>query len=237
MSLAIELKNIKKEYQVGDNVYRALRGVDIRIDKGELISLMGSSGAGKSTLMNIIGLLDNPTSGEYLLDNRNVSTLSDDERSLIRNLKIGFVFQSFFLLSRLTAQQNVELPLIYRGIQPAERRDRSLAVLDKVGMSEFVQRRPNELSGGQQQRVAIARALIGKPTVVLADEPTGALDSKTGQDVMDLFTQLNSDEGVTIIIVTHDPGVGDRCQRIVHIKDGFVDGGEGGSSVNELREE
>lgn len=222
MSLAIELNNIKKEYQLGDSVYTALKGVDVSIAGGELVSIMGSSGAGKSTLMNIIGLLDTPTSGRYNLGNRDVSKLSDDERSMIRNLKIGFVFQSFFLLPKLTAQQNVELPLVYRGTDPKERRKRAHTVLQRVGMGAFLERRPNELSGGQQQRVAIARALIGKPTFILADEPTGALDSKIGQDVIDLFVKLNRDEGVTMIVVTHDPGVGEQCQRIVRLKDGLV---------------
>lgn len=226
MSLAIELKSIKKDYQAGDNVCHVLNGIDLSIAKGDLLSIMGSSGAGKSTLMNIIGLLDSPTSGEYLLDSRDVSTLSDDERSIIRNLKIGFVFQSFFLLPKLSAEENVGLPLIYRGFKSAERRKRALSVLDRVGMSDFAKRLPNKLSGGQQQRVAIARALAGNPTVILADEPTGALDSHIGQEVINLFKQLNSEAAVTTIIITHDPNVAEQCKRIVRIKDGLVEHGK-----------
>lgn len=218
----IELKNITKDYQVGDTVYHALKGINMVVEDGELMAIMGTSGAGKSTLMNIIGLLDNATTGLYKLDNRDVSTLSDDERSVIRNLKIGFVFQSFFLLPRLNALSNVELPLMYRGTKPKERKDRALMALERVGMKDFVYRKPNELSGGQMQRVAIARALAAKPAVILADEPTGALDSKTGQDVMDLFRRLNKQGKVTIIIVTHDPGVAAQCERTVHVKDGLV---------------
>ncbi len=222
MSLVIELENIRKYYQTNKTVYHALKGINLSIEKGELIAIMGSSGAGKSTLMNIIGLLDNPSSGHYKLDGRDVSTLSDNERSVIRNLKIGFVFQSFFLLPRLTALQNAELPLTYREVKPTIRRERALAALEKVGMKEFIHRKPNELSGGQMQRVAIARALTAGPSVILADEPTGALDSKIGQDVMNLFKELNKHECVTIVIVTHDSDVAVQCRRTVHVKDGLI---------------
>lgn len=226
----IELKNLIKDYHLGDNVYHALKGINLTVNEGELIAIMGSSGAGKSTLMNIIGLLDNPSSGLYELDGCDVSTLTDDQRSNIRNLKIGFVFQSFFLLPRLTAIGNAELPLMYRGVRPKERRERAKNALEKVGMAEFMHRKPMELSGGQMQRVAIARALTAAPAVILADEPTGALDSKIGQDVMDLFKQLNEEDKVTTIIVTHDPGVGDQCQRVIHVKDGLVHETKGDNS-------
>lgn len=218
----IKIENLKKSYHTGKSVYHALKGIDLTINKGELIAIMGSSGAGKSTLMNIIGLLDKPTSGIYQLDGQDVSTLSDDESSIIRNLKIGFVFQSFFLLPRLTAVENAELPLTYRDEKPKIRREKALASLEKVGMKEFVNRKPNELSGGQMQRVAIARALTAAPSVILADEPTGALDSKIGQDVMNLFKDLNQNDGVTIVIVTHDADVAIQCRRTVHVKDGLL---------------
>lgn len=220
----IKLENIKKSYQTAKTVYHALKGINLTIEKGELIAIMGSSGAGKSTLMNIIGLLDQPSSGAYYLDGNDVSTLTDDERSIIRNHKIGFVFQSFFLLPRLTAAENAELQLTYRHEHETakHRRQKALESLEKVGMKDFSHRRPNELSGGQMQRVAIARALTAGPSVILADEPTGALDSKIGQEVMNLFKELNQKEEVTIIIVTHDADVAAQCRRTVHVKDGLV---------------
>lgn len=220
----IKLENIKKSYQTAKTVYHALKGINLTIAKGELIAIMGSSGAGKSTLMNIIGLLDQPSSGAYYLDGNDVSTLSDDERSVIRNHKIGFVFQSFFLLPRLTAAENAELQLTYRHEHETakHRRQKALESLEKVGMKDFSHRKPNELSGGQMQRVAIARALTAGPSVILADEPTGALDSKIGQEVMNLFKELNQKEEVTIIIVTHDADVAAQCRRTVHVKDGLV---------------
>jgi len=226
----IELENIKKDYHLGDSVHHALKGINLTVNEGELIAIMGASGAGKSTLMNIIGLLDNPSSGLYKLDGCDVSTLTDDQRSNIRNLKIGFVFQSFFLLPRLTALLNAELPLMYRGVKPSERKKRATEALEKVGMGDFIHRKPNELSGGQMQRVAIARALTANPAVILADEPTGALDSKIGQDVMNLFKRLNKEDSVTTIIVTHDPGVGAQCQRTIHVKDGLVHEAEGSNA-------
>ena len=222
MSSVIELENLTKDFHLGDNVYHALKGVNLTVEEGELLAVMGSSGAGKSTLMNIIGLLDNPSGGLYKLDGRDVSTLTDDQRSSIRNLKIGFVFQSFFLLPRLTALQNAELPLTYRGTHPKARKERAIKALEKVGMAEFIHRKPMKLSGGQMQRVAIARALTADPSVILADEPTGALDSKNGQDVMDLFKQLNTEDRVTTIIITHDPDVAAQCNRTIHIRDGLV---------------
>ena len=223
MSSVIEMRDIKKDYYLGHNVINVLKGVNLTVYEGELLSLMGASGAGKSTLMNIIGLLDHPTSGTYNLDDRDVSTLSDEERSRIRNLKIGFVFQSFFLLPRLNALQNVEMPLVYRGVKPDVRRELALERLEKVGMKDLYDHKPNQLSGGQMQRVAIARALVGKPSVILADEPTGALDSKTTHDVMQLLKHLNKDEGATIIIITHDSNIAQQCQHTVRVVDGLIE--------------
>lgn len=222
MSYVIELKNIIKSYIIGDNKFEALKGINLTIAQGELTAIMGTSGAGKSTLMNIIGLLDTATSGNYLLDGSEVSTLSDDERSLIRNKKIGFIFQSFFLLPKLTALENVMLPSIYHHKRIPHLKDRAMEMLEKVGMKTHAIHKPDELSGGQQQRVAIARSLICKPSMLLADEPTGALDTNTSKEVMQLFEDLNTIDGVTIIIVTHDPGVGKQCHRIVKIQDGLV---------------
>ncbi|CAN5435661.1 ABC transporter ATP-binding protein [soil metagenome] len=223
MSYVINLQHIYKEYQLGgNNIYKALKGVDLRIEHGELVSIMGSSGAGKTTLMNILGLLDIPTTGSYLLDDIEVATMSDDELATTRNQKIGFVFQSFFLLPRLTAVQNVGLPMLYRGGKPHDIREASLIMLGKVGLAHLANNRPNMLSGGQQQRVAIARALVGKPSVILADEPTGALDTHSGQEVMDLFLELNKVDNVTTIIVTHNPEVAEQCQRTIRIEDGKV---------------
>jgi len=223
LSSVIEMRDIKKDYYLGHNVINVLKGVNLTVYEGELLSLMGASGAGKSTLMNIIGLLDHPTSGTYNLDDRDVSTLSDEERSRIRNLKIGFVFQSFFLLPRLNALQNVEMPLVYRGVKPDVRRELALERLEKVGMKDLYDHKPNQLSGGQMQRVAIARALVGKPSVILADEPTGALDSKTTHDVMQLLKHLNKDEGATIIIITHDSNIAQQCQHTVRVVDGLIE--------------
>lgn len=223
MSYVINLQNVQKQYVLGGgNVYKALKGVDLSIPYGELVSIMGSSGAGKTTLMNILGLLDIPTSGSYLLDNVEVATMSDDELATTRNQKIGFVFQSFFLLPRLTAVQNVGLPLMYRGENPRHIHEASLTMLGKVGLAHLANNKPNMLSGGQQQRVAIARALVGKPSVILADEPTGALDTKSGQEVMELFLELNKTDKVTTIIVTHNPEVAEQCQRSIRIEDGKV---------------
>lgn len=221
MSL-VKLENITKTYTSGVGEFHALKGIDFHLTRGEMIAIIGASGSGKSTLMNIIGFLDHCTTGQYLFSGENVSHLEDEELSRIRNKKIGFVFQSFFLLPRLNALQNVMLPLFYRGVETKQAEEQSLAMLAKVGMGKFSDRKPNQLSGGQQQRVAIARALVGDPEVILADEPTGALDSATGQDVMNLFLDLNKNEKRTIVIVTHDHDVSNQCQRVVSLKDGMI---------------
>lgn len=222
MSSLIKLNQITKLYKSGENEYHALKGINFELKQGEIVSIMGASGSGKSTLMNIIGFLDRCTSGHYFFADRDVSNLNNVELSHIRNQKIGFVFQSFFLLPRLNALQNVMLPLSYRHEEKTAAKDKALAMLTKVGMHEFLQHKPNQLSGGQQQRVAIARALVTQPDIILADEPTGALDSKTSHDVMDLLLRLNIDEKRTIVIVTHDAEISRLCQRIVIIKDGCV---------------
>lgn len=222
LSTIIELKDINKHYKIGDHDLHILKGVDFSVKKGELVSIMGASGSGKSTMMNIIGLLDQHNDGTYLLDGQSIADLSEDDLATIRGRTIGFVFQQFFLLPRLTALQNVGMPLLYRGLSNKQRKKACEEILEKVGMGEYMDHRPSELSGGQQQRVAIARALVGKPTVLLGDEPTGALDSKIGQEVMDLFVNLNKEEGVTTVIITHDPKVAAQCQRVVHIKDGLI---------------
>lgn len=207
---------------MGENDYHALKGVDFELQRKEMTAIVGMSGSGKSTLMNIIGFLDHCSTGQYLFDGKDVSHLSAHALAEIRNHKIGFVFQSFFLLPRSTALQNVMLPLFYRGTPTDAAKEISLQILAKVGMEHLAHHRPNQLSGGQQQRVAIARALVGDPELILADEPTGALDSKTGDEVMDLFQTLNQDEGRTIIIITHDKEISRRCKRIVNIRDGKI---------------
>jgi putative ABC transport system ATP-binding protein len=222
LSSLIKLNQVKKIYQSGTNEFHALKGIDIEIDRGEMVAIVGASGSGKSTLMNIIGFLDHCTSGSYFFAGQNVSNLKNTELSSIRNLKIGFVFQSFFLLPRLNALQNVMLPLFYRGEDKNLSREKAHAMLEKVGMRHFADRKPNQLSGGQQQRVAIARALVGDAEIILADEPTGSLDSKTGGEVMDLFLHLNADEKRTIVLVTHDDHISHLCKRIIMIKDGCV---------------
>lgn len=225
MSSLIQLNNIKKSYGEGEELTEILHGINLSIEAGELLAIMGASGSGKSTLMNIIGLLDQPTSGDYYLEGQKVTYENDDYLSALRNKTIGFVFQSFFLLKRTVAWRNVGLPLQYRNMPAHEIKERSMAMLKKVGMEHRTTNKPNELSGGQQQRVAIARALVGEPKIILADEPTGALDSHTGDEVMELFIKLNEENKTTIIIVTHDEDVAKRCHRTVHIKDGkFMDG-------------
>jgi putative ABC transport system ATP-binding protein len=219
----IQANQLTKVYRMGDVEVHALRGLTVQIGRGEVVAIMGPSGSGKSTLMNIIGCLDHPTSGEYMLDGENVSHLRDDQLASIRNRKVGFIFQSFNLLSRTTALLNVELPMRYAGISRG-RKDRARQALEAVGLTDRVHHRPNELSGGQQQRVAIARALVNDPAILLADEPTGNLDSKSGEEIMRLLLQLNRDRGTTLIIVTHDPEVAARTQRIVRIRDGVVEG-------------
>ena len=215
----IDLKNIYKIYKLGDNEVHALDGVSLHIDKHEFVSIIGPSGSGKSTLMNILGCLDVPTTGEYFLDGKDVSKKTDDELAEIRSNTIGFVFQGFNLLPKLNAIENVELPLIYKDISAKERHERAKKALASVGLGERVYHKPTELSGGQQQRVAIARALVTEPPIILADEPTGNLDSKSGREVMDLFAKLH-DEGNTIILITHDSGVAMQAKRIVKIQDG-----------------
>jgi putative ABC transport system ATP-binding protein len=216
----LELENITKVYKAGQTEVPALRGISCRIESGEMVSIVGPSGSGKSTLMNIIGCLDKPTSGRYRLDGTEVSELNDNQLAEIRNKKIGFVFQSFNLLSRTTALANVELPLIYSGA--SNRRQRALQVLESVGLAHRVNHRPSELAGGEQQRVAIARALVNNPSLILADEPTGNLDTKTSQEIMVIFKKLN-EQGMTIILVTHEPDIAAYTQRTIKIRDGQIE--------------
>ena len=221
MTKLIELKGINKTYKNGDQELRVLKDIDLEVEKGEFVAIMGPSGSGKSTLMNVIGLLDRPTSGDYFLDGQEVGNLSEKKLAHVRNEQIGFVFQQFFLLSKLNAFQNVELPLIYAGVHPAKRKEIAEQYLEKVELGSRMHHLPSELSGGQKQRVAIARALVNRPAIVLADEPTGALDTKTGEQIMDLLTKLNQ-EGKTIIMVTHEPEIAAFANRRIVIRDGVI---------------
>jgi putative ABC transport system ATP-binding protein len=218
----ITLDHIHKTYKMGDLEIHALRGVSLEIDRGEFIAIMGASGSGKSTTMNILGCLDKPTRGHYHLDGEDVSKMSKDELADIRNRKIGFVFQGFNLLSRTSAIENVELPMLYLGVKHTERMKRAMEALDIVGLGERIQNMPNQLSGGQQQRVAIARALVNQPSIVLADEPTGNLDSRTSIEVMDVFQRLNKERGITIALVTHEPDIAQFANRVIVFRDGRI---------------
>jgi putative ABC transport system ATP-binding protein len=218
----IRIGELYKTYSMGDIEVAALRGINVTFQRGEFIAVTGASGSGKSTFMNILGCLDRPTSGFYFLENLDVSTLLPDELALIRNRKIGFVFQGFNLLHRTSALENVELPMMYRGLQSKDRHQRALEVLQLVGLAERSHHLPNQLSGGQQQRVAIARSLVNRPSLILADEPTGNLDTKTSNEIMELFQNLNQQEGITIVLVTHEPDIADYAKRQIVFRDGLI---------------
>jgi putative ABC transport system ATP-binding protein len=220
--MTIELREITKTYETGQMTLHVLKGVSFTIADGELCAIMGPSGSGKSTLMNVIGCLDTPTGGQYLLDGQDVSTLDDNQLAQVRNQKIGFVFQSYNLVKRTTALDNVQLPMLYAGVPPEERRKRAIDALEAVGLGDRLDHKPNELSGGQQQRVSIARALVMRPTLILADEPTGALDSRSSVEVMGIFQRLNADLGITVVFVTHEPDIAEYTRRIIRIRDGFL---------------
>ena len=221
----IELQGIIKRFYIGQpNELEILHGIDLKVNRGEFVSIVGSSGSGKTTMMNIIGILDRPTEGEYMLDGVDVAHAKDRDLSMIRNKKIGFVFQTYNLISRTSALKNVELPMLYAGIGKKERTERAKELLNMVGMGERMSHTPDELSGGQKQRVAIARAMANEPSIILADEPTGALDSKTGRMIMDIFHRLNEEQGKTIVLITHSQELAEETQRIVTLKDGIIIG-------------
>jgi len=222
MPAIIELRNLVKHYRLGTAVVRALEGVSLELERGDFVAIMGPSGSGKSTLLNVLGCLDKPTSGLYRLDGISVSELDRDGLAEVRNRKIGFVFQQFNLLARTSAVENVELPLLYSSVPTAEHRQRALRALGEVGLANWADHQPTQLSGGQQQRVAIARALINEPQLILADEPTGALDSRTGVEIMSIFQRLNRDRGITVVLVTHDADIAGFANRTVHFRDGRV---------------
>ncbi len=221
-SRMLDISDIRKSYRVGPTELKVLKGINLTVERGELLAIIGPSGSGKSTLMHMLGLLEKPDTGSYFIDGTLV--VYDDDRALstLRNRKIGFVFQQYHLLPKLTALENVGVPLTYRGMRETEIKKRCLEYLAKVDMQERVNHRPNEMSGGQQQRVAIARALVGSPAIVLADEPTGALDTKTGEEIMALFQRLNREDGITMVIITHNPGLAEQCGRAVKIIDGMI---------------
>lgn len=221
MKKLIDLRNINKTYRNGDQELKVLKNINLTVEEGEFVAIMGPSGSGKSTLMNIIGMLDRPSTGEYFLENEDVANLGDKKLAKVRNNQIGFVFQQFFLLSKLNALQNVELPLIYAGVSQGSRKNLAKQYLEKVDLGTRMTHLPSELSGGQKQRVAIARALVNNPSIILADEPTGALDTKTGEQIMELLTELNS-EGKTIIMVTHEPEIAAYAKRQIVIRDGVI---------------
>jgi len=223
----IKLKDIRKTYHVGEIDVPVLKGVSLKIDRGEMVALMGTSGSGKTTLMNLLGCLDRPTSGEYWLDGEEISRLSGDARAMVRNKKIGFVFQSFNLLARTSALENVMMPLSYtaQNLSDREQQARAKAVLQRVGLGDRMDHQPSQLSGGQQQRVAIARALVNRPPLLFADEPTGNLDSRTSVEILQMFQQLNEQEGITIILVTHDAGVAGHAKRVIRMRDGLIEEG------------
>ncbi len=231
MTTVVEVRGLRKEYVMGNDRVRALRGVDLTVESGEFLAVMGPSGSGKSTFMHLVGLLDTPTEGTYRFEGAEASNLSSDERADIRGRRLGFVFQAYNLLPRTSALENVELPMVYAGVAEAERMRVARAKLEMVGISELGKHHPNQMSGGQQQRVAIARSLVNDPGLILADEPTGALDTKSSRDVMRLFSRLNEEEGITIMLVTHEPDVAAYARRIVTFRDGLITG----DAVNERR--
>lgn len=222
MTAVIDINNVRKVYQMGEQTVHALRGVTLDIHKNEYVALMGPSGSGKSTLMNMLGCLDTPTEGTYLLNSQDVSDLDDDDLAAIRNKEIGFVFQTFNLIPRLSALENVALPLVYSGMKKSARLDRAAEVLQSVGLGDRLDHKPNELSGGQRQRVAVARALVNRPSIILADEPTGNLDSKTSVEIMGLFEAIHN-QGNTVILVTHEPDIAEHAHRIIRLKDGEIE--------------
>jgi putative ABC transport system ATP-binding protein len=223
VAAVISVEHLTKVYDLGEVCVEALRGVDVRVERGEFVAIMGASGSGKSTFLNIVGCLDRPSTGRYMLDGVDVSQMSSDQLAEVRNKKIGFVFQSFNLLARTSAVENVELPLLYNGTDSSDRRARALAALKATGLEGRAEHQPSQLSGGQQQRVAIARALVNQPSIILADEPTGNLDTRTSREIMDLVTSLNRDQGITVIMVTHETDIAAYAERVVRFVDGKVD--------------